>query len=242
MTGTWTGLRPFSADGLPYIGRVDERTVVCAGHGSEGILKYTEEELVSSDYIGNPHSCILDAKSKAALDVAEQRNGRWFDPDLVRALREAGIEEISLHTGQHYDANHVTFERSLDGANWQPFQLNLPIVPVTDLTIKDKDLVVPGRKRVFYRVVAGDTLEQVAGVLGVAPADLADERPVGEADGIDGEVPVEHGPSPVHRMRFVNVRRAAGIVDAVREIARVISEDKNEVEEPPETPPTPEAP
>ena len=25
---------------------------------------------------------------------------------------------------------------------------------------------------------------------------------------------VEHGPSPVHRMRFVNVRRAAGIVDA----------------------------
>jgi len=24
----------------------------------------------------------------------------------------------------------------------------------------------------------------------------------------------EHGPTPVHRMRFVNVRRAAGIVDA----------------------------
>jgi ribonuclease HII len=24
----------------------------------------------------------------------------------------------------------------------------------------------------------------------------------------------EHGPSPVHRMRFVNVRRAAGITDA----------------------------
>jgi glycine/D-amino acid oxidase-like deaminating enzyme len=38
VTATWTGLRPFSADGLPYIGRVDERTVVCAGHGSEGIL------------------------------------------------------------------------------------------------------------------------------------------------------------------------------------------------------------
>src|SRR5947209_8699704 len=28
-----------------------------------GILQYTEEELVSSDYIGNPASCILDAKS-----------------------------------------------------------------------------------------------------------------------------------------------------------------------------------
>jgi glycine/D-amino acid oxidase-like deaminating enzyme len=38
VTATWTGLRPFSADGLPYIGRLDEHTVVCAGHGSEGIL------------------------------------------------------------------------------------------------------------------------------------------------------------------------------------------------------------
>jgi D-hydroxyproline dehydrogenase subunit beta len=38
VTATWTGLRPFSEDGLPYIGRLDERTVVCAGHGSEGIL------------------------------------------------------------------------------------------------------------------------------------------------------------------------------------------------------------
>jgi ribonuclease HII len=29
------------------------------------------------------------------------------------------------------------------------------------------------------------------------------------------EALAEHGPSPVHRMRFVNVRRAAGITDAV---------------------------
>ena len=35
---TWTGLRPFSADGLPYIGHLEEWLVVCAGHGSEGIL------------------------------------------------------------------------------------------------------------------------------------------------------------------------------------------------------------
>jgi glycine/D-amino acid oxidase-like deaminating enzyme len=38
VTAAWTGLRPFSEDGLPYIGRLDEHTVVCAGHGSEGIL------------------------------------------------------------------------------------------------------------------------------------------------------------------------------------------------------------
>ena len=38
VAATWTGLRPFSADGLPYIGRIGERVVVCAGHCSEGIL------------------------------------------------------------------------------------------------------------------------------------------------------------------------------------------------------------
>jgi glycine/D-amino acid oxidase-like deaminating enzyme len=35
---TWTGLRPFSADGLPYIGLLEPWLIVCAGHGSEGIL------------------------------------------------------------------------------------------------------------------------------------------------------------------------------------------------------------
>ncbi len=38
VAATWTGLRPFSHDGLPYIGVLDEGLVVCAGHGPEGIL------------------------------------------------------------------------------------------------------------------------------------------------------------------------------------------------------------
>ena len=35
---TWTGLRPFSHDGLPYIGWLEDGVAVCAGHGSEGVL------------------------------------------------------------------------------------------------------------------------------------------------------------------------------------------------------------
>jgi glycine/D-amino acid oxidase-like deaminating enzyme len=38
VAATWTGLRPFSHDGLPYVGRIDDGLVVCTGHGSEGIL------------------------------------------------------------------------------------------------------------------------------------------------------------------------------------------------------------
>jgi hypothetical protein len=37
-----------------------------------------------------------------------------------------------------------------DGASWKPFQLNLPIVPVTDLTIKENDLIVATQGRSFW--------------------------------------------------------------------------------------------
>ncbi|MDP1562601.1 MAG: hypothetical protein Q8M16_14580 [Pirellulaceae bacterium] len=37
-----------------------------------------------------------------------------------------------------------------DGQTWEPFQLNLPMVPITDLTIKNHDLVVATQGRSFY--------------------------------------------------------------------------------------------
>jgi glyceraldehyde 3-phosphate dehydrogenase len=44
-----------------------------------GILQYTEEELVSSDYIGNPHSCILDAPSTNVVDGTLLKVSGWYD-------------------------------------------------------------------------------------------------------------------------------------------------------------------
>jgi glycine/D-amino acid oxidase-like deaminating enzyme len=35
---TWSGLRPFTPDELPYIGHLEEGLAVCAGHSSDGIL------------------------------------------------------------------------------------------------------------------------------------------------------------------------------------------------------------
>ncbi|MFZ9588704.1 MAG: WD40/YVTN/BNR-like repeat-containing protein [Chitinophagaceae bacterium] len=37
-----------------------------------------------------------------------------------------------------------------DGASWQSFQLNLPVVPITDLTIKNNDLVVATQGRALW--------------------------------------------------------------------------------------------
>lgn len=53
----------------------------------KGILKYTEEELVSSDYIGNPHSCILDAKCTNVVDGLLVKVSGWYDNEWGYASR-----------------------------------------------------------------------------------------------------------------------------------------------------------
>ena len=52
-----------------------------------GILQYTEEELVSSDFIGNPHSCILDAKSTNVVDGLLLKVSGWYDNEWGYASR-----------------------------------------------------------------------------------------------------------------------------------------------------------
>jgi glyceraldehyde 3-phosphate dehydrogenase (phosphorylating) len=45
----------------------------------KGILEYTDEELVSSDFIGNPASCILDGKSTNVVDGLLLKVSGWYD-------------------------------------------------------------------------------------------------------------------------------------------------------------------
>jgi glyceraldehyde 3-phosphate dehydrogenase len=53
----------------------------------KGILKYTEEELVSSDYIGNPYSCILDGKCTNVVDGLLVKVSGWYDNEWGYASR-----------------------------------------------------------------------------------------------------------------------------------------------------------
>jgi len=53
----------------------------------KGILQYTDEELVSIDYLGNPHSSIVDGKS---TDVIEKRLVKviaWYDNEWGYSMR-----------------------------------------------------------------------------------------------------------------------------------------------------------
>jgi glyceraldehyde 3-phosphate dehydrogenase len=62
------------------------RTAAASGP-LHGFLAYSDEELVSVDYIGNPHSCILDAKSTMVVDGTMVKVAGWYDNEWGYACR-----------------------------------------------------------------------------------------------------------------------------------------------------------
>ncbi|MDP9200623.1 MAG: type I glyceraldehyde-3-phosphate dehydrogenase [Gemmatimonadota bacterium] len=53
----------------------------------QGIIRYTEEELVSVDFIGDPASCILDAKTTNVIDGTLVTVQGWYDNEWGYASR-----------------------------------------------------------------------------------------------------------------------------------------------------------
>ncbi len=60
----------------------------------KGILAYTEEELVSCDYIGNPYSTILDSKSTNVIDGTMVKVSGWYDNEWGYSSRCVDLLEL----------------------------------------------------------------------------------------------------------------------------------------------------
>ena len=61
----------------------------------KGILEYSEEELVSSDIIGNPHSCIFDSKM-TKVDGNVVKVIGWYDNEAGYSARTAELVNMIL--------------------------------------------------------------------------------------------------------------------------------------------------
>lgn len=70
------------------------------------------------------------------------------DNAFTRVIREDPNRRGLLYAGTETGI-YVSFN---DGENWQPLQLNLPVVPITDIAIhkRDKDLVISTQGRSFW--------------------------------------------------------------------------------------------
>ncbi len=67
---------------------------------------------------------------------------------FTRVIRADPVKEGILYTGTE-SGMYISFD---DGAHWQPFQMNLPIVPITDLTIKNNNLIAATQGRSVWMI------------------------------------------------------------------------------------------
>ncbi len=68
------------------------------------------------------------------------------EDEFTRVIREDPNRRRLLYAGTEAGV-YVSFD---DGAHWQSFRLNLPVVPIHDLVVKDQDLVVATHGRAFW--------------------------------------------------------------------------------------------
>ncbi len=76
---------------------------------------------------------------------------------FTRVLRSDPKRKGLLYAGTE-NGVYVSFD---DGENWQPFQLNLPKVPITDLTIKNDNLIAATQGRSFWLIDDLTPLHQI---------------------------------------------------------------------------------
>ncbi|HSR50333.1 MAG TPA: glycosyl hydrolase [Acidobacteriota bacterium] len=70
-----------------------------------------------------------------------------FEPEhFLRVVREDTLRPGLLYAG----TEHGLYVSWNGGARWEPFQLNLPVTPITDLRVKDGDLVAATQGRAFW--------------------------------------------------------------------------------------------
>ncbi|RMH68242.1 MAG: glycosyl hydrolase [Bacteroidetes bacterium] len=109
---------------------------------------------------------------------------RTIQPDPARpGLLYAGTES----------GMYVSFD---DGASWQPFQLNLPVVPITDLDWKDDDLIVATQGRSFWVLNDLTLLHQLNEQVAASDWHLFQPRPAIRWAGVGSSQPGPRGDNP----------------------------------------------
>ncbi len=78
---------------------------------------------------------------------------------FTRVVRQDPVKKGILYAGTE-TGMYISFN---DGGSWEPFQLNLPVVPITDLAIKDNNLIVATQGRSLWMIDDLTVLHQLDG-------------------------------------------------------------------------------
>jgi len=111
---------------------------------------------------------------------------------FTRALRADPERRGLLYTGTERGV-YVSFD---DGASWASLQLDLPIVPVTDLAVKEGDLVAATQGRGYWILDDLSVLRQLSPEAANAAAWLFTPRPTDRLGGGRSRAPRDAGTNP----------------------------------------------
>ena len=104
---------------------------------------------------------------------------------FVRVVREDPDRRGLLYAGTEYGI-YVSFD---DGAHWQSLQLNLPVVPVSDLTVFRKNLVLSTQGRAFWILDDLPVLHQIKAGMEKANTLL---EPAAAYRSLSGQAPIHY--------------------------------------------------
>ena len=131
---TWNNITP---TGMPFEGTIN--TIDLSMH-KEGRAYVTVYRYRDNDF--NPYIFFTDDWGSTWKSITRGIPNDHF----VRVVREDPNKEGLLYAGTEFGM-YISFN---NGAFWQPFQLNLPVTPITDMLIKEKDLVIATQGRSFW--------------------------------------------------------------------------------------------
>ena len=145
---TWTNVTPKD---LPSGGRV--QYIEPSPH-RRGSAYYAVYRWLLGDY--RPYLYRTDDYGRTWTLLTDGKNGIPADWP-TRVVREDPDREGLLYAGTEFGM-FISFD---NGAHWQTFQLNLPNVPVTDIKVHQKDLVVSTQGRAFWILDNISSLHQI---------------------------------------------------------------------------------
>ena len=133
----WENITP---EQMPVEGTVNTIDLSAHDPGRAFVAVYKYRE---NDY--QPYIFMTDDYGKTWRSLTGSDNG-IPENHFIRVVREDPVRKGLLYAGTEYGI-YISFD---EGRQWQRFQRNLPITPITDLAIKDNDLVVATQGRSFW--------------------------------------------------------------------------------------------
>ena len=81
------------------IEQINEAYIAASNGLMKGILDFNDEPLVSSDYRGNPHSCLIDGLSTMVMENRTVKVMGWYDNEWGYSCRTADLAALMAEKG-----------------------------------------------------------------------------------------------------------------------------------------------